>query len=199
MKSSSDPLTSIKVVFVGAASSGKTSIINQMSSGSFDGEARPTVGAGLTVINNEHHVRVNIWDTAGQEKYRSLAKAYYHDAQVAVVVFDITSDESFHDCEYWFSELENVELPQHAIILVGNKTDLDDRQITKDEIEKYITGNVVSYIETSAKTGDGVKELSDEIMKYGLPLANKFVENPKEEEPNKKCCWILIHLVNSKF
>lgn len=111
-------------------------------------------------------MKFEIWDTAGQERYHSLAPMYYRGANAAVIVYDITSLDSFERAKKWVMELDKQAQPDIVIALVGNKTDLQtQRQVSKEEVASYAQQNHPNLIlmETSAKTGDNVVELFDSI------------------------------------
>lgn len=111
-------------------------------------------------------MKFEIWDTAGQERYHSLAPMYYRGANAAVIVYDITSIESFERAKKWVTELDKQAQPDIVIALVGNKTDLQtQRQVQKEDITAYASQNHPNLIlmEASAKSGDNVVELFDAI------------------------------------
>ena len=111
-------------------------------------------------------MKFEIWDTAGQERYHSLAPMYYRGANAAVIVYDITSMESFERAKKWVTELDKQAQPDIVIALVGNKTDLQtQRQVSTEEVTRYAQQNYPNLIlmEASAKTGDCVVELFDAI------------------------------------
>lgn len=111
-------------------------------------------------------MKFEIWDTAGQERYHSLAPMYYRGANAAVIVYDITSLDSFERAKKWVTELDKQAAPDIVIALVGNKTDLQtQRQVTKDDVISYAQQRHPNLIlmETSAKSGDNVVEVFDAI------------------------------------
>ena len=111
-------------------------------------------------------MKFEIWDTAGQERYHSLAPMYYRGANAAVIVYDITSIDSFERAKKWVTELDKQAQPEIVIALVGNKTDLQtQRQVQKEDVLSYAQQNHpnIILIEASAKTGDNVVELFDAI------------------------------------
>ncbi len=111
-------------------------------------------------------MKFEIWDTAGQERYHSLAPMYYRGANAAVIVYDITSLDSFERAKKWVTELDKQAQPDIVIVLVGNKTDLQtQRQVSKDDVSTYAQQHHPNLIlmETSAKTGDNIVELFDSI------------------------------------
>ena len=111
-------------------------------------------------------MKYEIWDTAGQERYHSLAPMYYRGANAAVIVYDITSLDSFERAKKWVTELDKQAQPDIVIALVGNKTDLQtQRQVEKEEVTAYAQQHYPNLIlmEASAKTGDSVIEVFDAI------------------------------------
>merc|ERR1740130_1001212 len=113
-----------------------------------------------TVNLGDNVVKFEIWDTAGQERYKSLAPMYYRGAAAAVIVFDITSKESFDAAKSWIVELQSTDT---LIALAGNKSDLDgDRQVERDTAQAYADDMGILFMETSAKSGQNVQEMEDE-------------------------------------
>lgn len=111
-------------------------------------------------------MKFEIWDTAGQERYHSLAPMYYRGANAAVIVYDITSLDSFERAKKWVTELDKQAQPDIVIALIGNKTDLQtQRQVQKEDVVYYAQQNHPNIIlmEASAKTGDNVVEIFDAI------------------------------------
>lgn len=152
-----------KVVVLGAQGVGKTSLVVRYIGKMFNHHISPTIGASFFTckINVEDtRVKLQVWDTAGQERFRSMAPMYYRNANAALLVFDITSHESFEAVMGWVKELQrNVEEPL-VLNLVGNKTDLvAQRQVTKDEAVQYALNIGGSYFESSALQDHGVEEL----------------------------------------
>uniref|UniRef100_A0A671WET3 RAB6B, member RAS oncogene family b n=1 Tax=Sparus aurata TaxID=8175 RepID=A0A671WET3_SPAAU len=140
-----NPLRKFKLVFLGEQSVGKTSLITRFMYDSFD---------------NTYQVRLQLWDTAGQERFRSLIPSYIRDSTVAVVVYDITNVNSFQQTCKWIDDVRTERGSDVIIMLVGNKTDLEEkRQIMIEEGEQRAKELNVMFIETSAKTGCNVKQL----------------------------------------
>jgi Rab family protein len=152
----------IKIVFVGESGGGKTSIITAHVQGHFPQKLAPTVGASflmLPLLWQGIEVEFAIWDTAGQEIYRSLAPMYYRTAKCAVVVFDLTNRDALPGVTDWIAELRN-ETPDIIVVLCGNKSDLeDDRQISTAQGMEIAARSAATYVETSAKTGIGLDTL----------------------------------------
>ena len=114
------------------------------------------------VLSNGSMVKLHIWDTSGQERFRAMTNLYYRDAQVAILTYDITNESSFQGIEFWIEELKyKVENENMLLYLVGNKSDVsnEERKISKEKGKKFAEDNNMIFFETSAKTGEGVKEL----------------------------------------
>lgn len=159
----SNPLRKFKLVFLGEQSVGKTSLITRFMYDSFDNTYQATIGIDFlskTMYLEDRTVRLQLWDTAGQERFRSLIPSYIRDSTVAVVVYDITNSNSFQQVNKWIEDVRAERGNDVIIMLVGNKTDLQDkRQVSMEEGERKAQELGVMFIETSAKAGYNVKQL----------------------------------------
>jgi len=179
-------ITSVfKIIFLGDSGVGKTNLMKRFSEDQFFFNSKPTIGVDfrtkIVKINN-HVIKLQIWDTAGQERYKSFTKAYFKDCKGILMVYDITSRKSFDNLENWFrlSE-EQSKIDNLPIVLVGNKTDLDERRLVptlegEDTAEQRGTG----FIETSAYSNRG-----DCVGKAFYLLLKRIMDHPdlfKEEE-----------------
>ena len=164
---------SIKVVLIGESGVGKTSIISQFTKGVFNIDLMSTNGATFCTKKKEFKefkksISFEIWDTAGQEKYRSLAKMFFKDAAVALIVYDITSKKTFDEIKnYWMNLVKENGPKQIIMYIVGNKSDLNE-QITEEEARKYAESLGIPLWFTSAKDSTGIEELFEEIGKKYL-------------------------------
>lgn len=163
-----NPMKKYKLVFLGEQSVGKTSLITRFMYDSFDNTYQATIGIDFlskTMYLDDRTVRLQLWDTAGQERFRSLIPSYIRDSSVAVVVYDITNRASFLNTSKWVDDVRGERGNDVIIVLVGNKTDLNDkRQVTTEEGEKKAKEfKDVMFIETSAKAGHNVKTLFKRI------------------------------------
>ena len=165
----------IKVVIVGDSSVGKTNLLSRFVSNSFNENSRNTIGVDFSAVDlsiNGQNIKAQFWDTAGQEKYRSIASAYYKNAQGIIITYDVTRENTFQNVMSWYEELKEQGEPDVEIILIGNKIDLEsNRKVTKEQGEELAREKNMFFMEVSAKTNqDGCVEnafriLLEEIVK----------------------------------
>ncbi|KAH8843217.1 hypothetical protein MCOR27_001944 [Pyricularia oryzae] len=181
------PSSSVKLVLLGEAAVGKSSLVLRFVNNDFQENKEPTIGAAfLTQKCNlpARTIKFEIWDTAGQERFASLAPMYYRNAQAALVVYDLTKPTSLIKAKHWVAELQRQASPGIVIALVGNKLDLtsdggdasgggdddgdaegagddsgDARKIPTEEAKAYAEEEGLLFFETSAKTGFNVTEV----------------------------------------
>jgi small GTP-binding protein len=150
-----------RVVVIGNSSVGKTSLLNRLIDQRFN-EAEPnTIGANYQLYSDEVQgvkMEIQIWDTAGQEKFRSLGPIYFRNSSGAVVVFDVTNRSSFDSLDEWVSMFTDVAGNGALVILIGNKCDSPERSISEQEAAQWALSQGFPLFFTSAKTGSGVAE-----------------------------------------
>ena len=153
---------SVKFIIVGDSSVGKSNILLRFSRNIFDSGHQATLGiefANKHLIYNNTDYLIQIWDTAGQENFRSVTRAYYKASAVAMVVYDITKEETFEHIQSWLKDCKDLAPKTVLLVLVGNKTDLEDqRVISKERGENLAKENNMMFFETSAKSGKGIEE-----------------------------------------
>ena len=157
-----------KIVLIGDSAVGKTNILSKYLTDQFDPESKSTVGVEFGTKNfkvDNNIVKVQIWDTAGQERYRSITNAYYKGAKGALVAYDITNKNSFENLDRWISDLKTNGDDNISIILLGNKTDLEDKRVIttvegKNKAEFY----KCFFLETSALNGSNIEKAFNELI-----------------------------------
>lgn len=181
-----------KMIIVGEASVGKTSVLNRWLHGTFSFETAPTIGAGMSPlkisIDGETQI-FHIWDTAGTPQFRSVVPMYCRQASIAIIVFDVTKKETFERVNDWITFVRENANP--AFVLIGNKIDLaDDREVSKDEGEQLAESIGCKYVEVSAYTKEGMSDLVQEITNIAKE-SNEFLpsnENRLNDSPSKCKC-----------
>jgi len=152
-----------KFILVGPSGVGKSSILLQFTDQRFDPSHDMTIGvefgARMMTIGDQI-IKIQIWDTAGQESFKSITRSYYHGALAALLVYDITSRESFRYLQGWLEDIHQNAGRDMVIVLMGNKGDMTDRrEITVEEGQQFAVDNKLDYfIEVSAKTGNKIEE-----------------------------------------
>jgi Ras-related protein Rab-5C len=184
-----------KVVLVGQSSVGKSSLALKFARGSFNPNQQSTIGAAFltrALPRGKRTVHLDLWDTAGQERYNSLAPMYYRGADAIVLVYDISSSESFRRAAQWSEEVKRNASGEAMKILVGNKSDLEEsREVSAEEARGYARGEGMGYIETSAKNSQNVEELFQEIaatLEIGDPERSKYTVDFREIRSSFGCC-----------
>ena len=203
-----------KIVLIGDSSVGKTNILSKYLNNEFDPDSKATVGVEFGTKNfkiENNIVKVQIWDTAWQERYRSITNAYYKGAKGSLLVYDITNKSSFENLDKWLSDLRTNGDDKISLILVGNKTDLEaDRVVSLEEGKQKAEFHKMAFIETSALNGDNIEKAFNELIsdmfkdhhnlfkkENNIKLNDKAIdlENVDEKDeakeeplPKKKCC-----------
>ncbi|XP_045890670.1 ras-related protein Rab-37-like isoform X2 [Micropterus dolomieu] len=192
-----------KTILVGDSGVGKTSLLVQYDQGKFiPGSFTATVGIGFTnkVVDVDNlKVKLQIWDTAGQERFRSVTHAYYRDAQALLLIYDITSKQSFDNIRAWLSEVHEYAQKDVVIMLLGNKSDMAaERAVKMEDGEKLAKEYGVPFMETSAKTGVNVDLAFLAIAKELKHRATQQPNEPKfqihdyvESQKHKSGCCVL--------
>ena len=180
-----------KILLIGDCSVGKTSILNSFTNGSFDEQTKNTIGVDLKIKHlkvKEKDCRLVIWDSAGQERFRTLTSGFYRGGHGVLMVYDMTCRESFNNLKYWMKEIIQYSTTDPVILVVGNKSDLkDQRTVSIDEVRSYAREQGAMYIDIpSAKSKDGVHQAFDELIQkiIDIPeLCNEVRETAVAIEP----------------
>ena len=172
-----DSVYSVKFIIIGDKYVGKTKIIHRLVYGKYSNPYISTIGMDflihpIQIKNNLFNLQ--IWDTAGSERYRSITKTYYLNSTCAIIVYDITDNQSFESIKSWVEECKSYNNPNIHLVLVGNKNDLEDKRvISKEKGEKLAVKFGMKFFESSALTGDNINEIFTDACK----TINKNIDN----------------------
>ena len=207
-------LEKCKVVLVGECGVGKTCIINNLINKKFNEDEKSTLSANFINLKlkiNELNkiIDFDIWDTAGQEQYKSIAKVFYRDASIGILVYDITNEKSFEELNFWLNQLKKNASKDIIIGLCGNKSDLYlNEKVDEKKARKFADLNNCEFMLTSAKNGNGIYEIFQKLgriyldcdfkiqmekerkSRNGIKInkSNKNIEKIKKENKKKLCC-----------
>ena len=197
----------LKILLIGDTSVGKTSILSKYIDDKFDEVHISTIGVefkvkSLTIKGKK--VKLRIWDTSGQERYRSITQNFYRNANGILYIFDLTRKESFENIKDWLIESYNCDSKVKKL-LVGNKVDLDkNKQMDKQIIENYAEKKEMKYYEVSAKMGTNInkifRELAESILsgKSENEMNEEFSENANDNIDRKKDGSFVINRISNK-
>ena len=164
-----------KYIIIGDSAVGKSNILLRYIHDNFNEEFQSTIGVefGAKNIKIEDKIfRIQIWDTAGQETFRSITRAYYKNSVCAFVVYDITNKNSFQNVKSWIEDCRKQSPKTVFMVLIGNKIDLEDnRQVSYEEGSVFAEKNGMLFFETSAKTGKNIEEI---FLKSSMEIAKKI-------------------------
>jgi Ras-related protein Rab-11A len=198
-----------KLIIVGDSGVGKTNLINRFAANQFNINSKSTIGVEFvykTLKINNDIIKVEIWDTAGQERYKAITSAYYKGAKGAIIVYDITSEESFNNIEMWIQEVRAKALNNLQIMIIGNKSDLSKyRKVSLDKGVEKAKILDVHFFEASALDQTNVNEAFKCLIKEmyydaknksrtnhndsdGNNICENGIELKTENEKEKKCC-----------
>ncbi|KAJ3448747.1 ras and ef-hand domain-containing protein [Anaeramoeba flamelloides] len=192
----------VKLLMVGDSACGKTSILLRFSEDKYNKNMPSTIGVDFRektkTISNNKKVKFSVWDTAGQERFRTLTSSYYRGAQGIILVYDVTRRETFENLEDWINEIDMYSSSDVKIMLIGNKIDLkEEEDITKEEGLEFARKHQMMFIQTSAKTKEGIIQAFDELamqtidslstsssgkgVNYSINLTEQDEDNENEE------------------
>jgi small GTP-binding protein len=183
-----------KLIMLGEAFVGKTSILDQWINGRFSSNTSPTIGAGFSTVDLEFNGRTqtfNIWDTAGTPEFRSVVPMYCRQAAIAIIVFDLTSAGTFEKVKSWHEFVRETAEP--VFLLVGNKCDLQDERKVDFDVAKELAAELeCQYVEMSAYTREGIEDFLAAVNECGRESMAKMVVRTAQTAPlqenDRKCC-----------
>ena len=183
-------IESFKVVLVGESGVGKTSIITQFIDQTFQEDIQSTTGGTFStksvVCDGGKVLKFEIWDTAGQEKYRSLTTMFYKDANAAVMVYDVTRADSFEEIKnYWSNQIKDNSPENIILAIAANKSDLIEQEtVDEGEARNFAKELNAIFVTTSAKSSEGINSLFEEIAKKYSGATNITIKEEEDaEEP----------------
>ena len=193
----------IKVTLIGESSVGKTSIINRYAKGNFSQELESTLGANYyqkKIVRHGQKIRLDLWDTAGQEKYRAIGRHFYKESYIVCLVYDISNQESFEKLKsVWYPDLQQFGEKLRIVAVVGNKIDKYLEEEVKDEDAKAFANEIKAINKrTSAMEGTNIEDLFNSLVdKYLTEISGMIIEGDKikikkenhnDKNKKKSCC-----------
>ena len=190
LKNPNDVDLNFKLIVIGNSGVGKSCLTVKATKGRFDSIYSPTISfdfRNLYVKVEDTIIQLQIWDTCGQEVYRSLIRSFYNNSSLAILVYAIDDEMSFNDLNLWLNELKTTGNPDVNIFLIGNKADLEEnRKISKNQGQQFAEINKVKlFFETSAKTGFNVQNIFVEASKFLYEKHLKYKNNLSSPESFK--------------
>ena len=194
----------VRILTIGDTSVGKSSIINRITQNEFSDNFFSTIGIdskSKTYEYQNYKVKLVLNDTSGQERFRSVVSSYYKNSDGILLVYDVTKLDTFQSFKYWLDEINNKsDISPEYLMIFGNKTDLDSKEVPTDMIQEYATKNKIKFFEGSAKDGTGVNECIEELLQTITTKKLKELEEGKKKGTKKlalgkkikeKCCnWV---------
>ena len=196
MDASEPPL--YKILLLGDSTVGKTCFLLRYVDDSFLDLHMATIGLDYRlktlILEEQKIVKVQLWDTAGQDKFRAITRNYYKGASGIILIFDVTNVKSYENIKKWINEIKEEISEKVKIVLIGNKIDnVQERKISREQGDKLASEIGVKFFETSAKTGEGINEsvffLVKKIFENDPEVKNKYQgRNLKMYNKKRKCC-----------
>ncbi|EAY10607.1 small GTP-binding protein, putative [Trichomonas vaginalis G3] len=194
------PALEFKIVIIGSVAVGKTAITNRLQYQQFEEDYQPTIGAGYIPYRTScdgKDVELQIWDTAGMERYKSLGPIYYRDAVAAIIVYDQTDQESADVIKKWLDAFRGTVKTHAFIAIAANKDDLPNKVVNNNEVKQWAEENDFSFFITSAKSGVGVNEMFQTLVREVMKTYQTTTKAPSTvptpdlttpQQDKKGCC-----------
>ena len=178
---------SFKIIIIGDAAVGKSSLTLNAVHNKFLDCYTPTIGFEFSTLNirvNDKYIKLQIWDTCGQEAYRSLINSFYRNSSLAMIVYAINDEKSYKNIEVWLNEIRTIVGLEAKVYLIGNKSDLEnDRRVKREDAEKFSEEHDFDYfIETSAKNGDNTKNV---FIQAAIDLYKKNLDYERSKNTSR--------------
>ena len=167
-----------QLLVIGDLSVGKTSLLVRYVNGIFDSNYLATIGLDFFTKDDEIDgkiVRIKIWDTSGHKRYQTLTKDFFHNAQGIIIVYDVTNSETFENIKFWSNSIKahiGNDINNTSVIIIGNKIDLNEREVKQEDAKDYCKELGYPYFETSAKSGENVEKAIKYLVKKVLKNNN---------------------------
>lgn len=180
------------IILVGDCSVGKTSIINRFIENRFNRNLKSTVNIEFRIksikLDSNTIVDLKIWDTCGEERFHSITKNFYHEADGIFIVFDLGDFKSFNNIKIFLKDINDIcNINNKAIMIIGNKNDLplEDIKVKEKDIEKILGKNKeFKYLDVSARSGSNIRDMFTQMTKLIFINKNKIIENEDEDKYN---------------
>ncbi|CAD8048183.1 unnamed protein product [Paramecium sonneborni] len=174
-----------KFIIVGDTNVGKSCLLLQFTDSRFRNEHDATIGVEFGSRNlkiNDKQIKLQIWDTAGQESFKSITRSYYRGSIGGILVFDVTNRQSFENVQKWYNEIQGYACDKIEMVIVGNKIDLEERrEVSSEEAKKFAQKFKFDYFETSAKTGENVDNVFESMANKVLAKIQSGEIDPTQE------------------
>ena len=175
-----------KILLLGDCSSGKTSMIYRLTFNNFLEHYISTIGIDFNIksfVVNDKKVKLQIWDSCGQERFNALTRSYYRNTDAFIICYDISSNKSFENAKYWIKELDKYVDRPVIKILVGTKNDLEDlRKVNYQDGKNYADSLKIDFMETSAKNNSNIRDL---FYNLSVQLENSFDEKLQQQRQER--------------
>ncbi|XP_027727024.1 ras-related protein Rab-7b isoform X1 [Vombatus ursinus] len=192
----------LKLIIIGALGVGKTSLLNQYVHKTFYEDYQTTLGASIlskVIMVDNTTLKLQIWDTGGQERFRSMVSTFYKGSDGCILAFDVTDRDSFHALDTWRGDILQKTVPTEQVfsmVVLGNKIDLDDREVSQEKALDWCKEKDIPYFEVSAKNDINVEQAFELLARQALSRHRGILENYSTDsiklspagEPRNKCC-----------
>jgi small GTP-binding protein len=175
----------LSTVLIGDSNVGKSSIMTKYCDNIFNLSNTSSKGIDFrykTINIDDEKIKLQLWDTPGQEQYHTITMRYYANADIIIIVFDLTNKTSFLNINKWLNEIKHNALPNVKIFLIGNKCDKSKREVSFEEASSYAQQLNIIYIETSAKTDNNITDAFNIIGKYIIKIKHIDTQIPVLQE-----------------